>query len=76
MIIKYVETSKAPHVLKDWFLQSTSLSENASEKKLRLDLSITTEMKWRMYAFPSNNRHTLLSQQLQYKNSSRIDESE
>ena len=76
MIIWNVETSKVPHVLKDWLLQSTSLSENASEKKLTLDLNITTEMKWRMYAFPSNNRHTLLSKQLQYKNSSRKDESE
>ena len=76
MIIKYVETSKVPHVLKYWFLQSTSLSENASEKKLTLYLTITTEKKWRMYAFLSNNRHTLLSKQLQYKITSRKDESE
>ena len=33
MIIKYVETSKVPHVLQDWLMQSTSLSENAFEKK-------------------------------------------
>ena len=32
--------------------------------------------KWRMYASPSSNRHTLLSKQLQYKNYSRKDESE
>ena len=76
MIIKYVVTSKVPHVLQDWLLQSSSLSENAFGKKLTLDLNIITEMKWRMYNFPSNNRHTLLSKQLQYKNSSRKDESE
>ena len=43
---------------------------------LTLDLNITTEMKWSMYASPSSNWHTLLSKQLQYKNSSRKDESE
>ena len=26
-------------------------------------------MKWSIYASPSSNRHTLLSKQLQYKNS-------
>ena len=37
MIIKCVETSKVSHVLKDWLLQSTSLSENASEKKINIE---------------------------------------
>ena len=41
-----------------------------------MDLQITTEMKWSIYASPSSNRHTLLSKQLQYKNSSRNEESE
>ena len=43
------------------------MCENASETRtfvITLDLHITTEMKWSMYASPSSNRHTLLSKQL------------